>query len=114
VEAAAPHFEAAHYQGIMAIYAHPARGRTVRLNYDNRAIVDFVRCSYLGLDNHPDIVSGAAEGVRSAGALHWSCARTRLNFSGLGDLERSRQIEDGAAVLDRASSSRTGRVDRTE
>lgn len=89
VDTADRHFEAAHYQGIMAIYADPAQGRTVRLNYEDRTVVDFVRCSYLGLDNHPDIVVGAAEAVRSAGALHWSCARTRLNFAGLGELEES-------------------------
>ncbi len=83
------HFEAAHYQGIMAIYAHPSEGRTVRLNFEDRAVVDFVRCSYLGLDNHPNIVEGAAEAVRSSGTLHWSCARTRLNFVSLGELEES-------------------------
>ena len=89
VDTADRHFEAAHYQGILAIYAHPSKGRTVRLNYEDRAVVDFVRCSYLGLDNHPDIVESAAEAVRSSGALHWSCARTRLNFAGLGELEES-------------------------
>lgn len=89
IDTAERHFEAAHYQGIMAIYAYPSRGRAVRLNYENREIVDFVRCSYLGLDNHPDIVEGAVEAVRNAGALHWSCARTRLNFATLGELEAS-------------------------
>ncbi len=89
VDTANRHFEAAHYQGIMAIYAHPSQGRTVRLNHEDRTIVDFVRCSHLGLDNHPDIIQGAVKAVRTAGALHWSCARTRLNFADLGDLEES-------------------------
>ncbi len=89
IETAASHFEAAHYQGVMAIYAHPAQGRTVRLSYDGRTIVDFVRCSYLGLDNHPKIVAGAVEAVRNSATLHWSCARTRLNFASLGELEAS-------------------------
>jgi 8-amino-7-oxononanoate synthase len=89
IDTADRHFEAAQFQGIMAIYAHPSKGRTVRLNYEDREVVDFVRCSYLGLDNHPDIVEGALEAVRSAGALHWSCARTRLNFAALGELEAS-------------------------
>lgn len=87
VDTAERHFEAAQLQGIMAVYAHPSQGRTVKLNYEDRSIVDFARCSYLGLDNHPDIVEGALEAVRKAGALHWSCARTRLNFAGLGELE---------------------------
>ena len=89
IETADRHFDAALYQGIMAVYAHPAEGRAVRLTYEDRNVVDFVRCSYLGLDNHPDIIAGAAEAVRNSGALHWSCARTRLNFADLGELEAS-------------------------
>lgn len=89
IDTAGQHFEAAHFEGVMAIYAHPSQGRAVRLNYEDREIVDFVRCSYLGLDNHPDIVKGAIEAVRMAGALHWSCARTRLNFASLAELETS-------------------------
>ncbi|RRH89573.1 aminotransferase class I/II-fold pyridoxal phosphate-dependent enzyme [Mesorhizobium tamadayense] len=89
IEAADTHFEAAHYQGVMALYVRPSEGRTVILNYDSRQIVDFVRCSYLGLDNHPAIVAGAVDAVRSSGTLHWSCARTRLNFASLGELEAS-------------------------
>lgn len=89
VETAGRHFEAAHHEGIMAIYAHPAKGRSVRLSYEDRTITDFVRCSYLGLDNHPDIVASAIEAVRAAGALHWSCARTRLNFASIGELEET-------------------------
>lgn len=88
INAAAPNFEAAHYQGIMAIYARPLDGRTVQLAHDGQKVVDFVRCSYLGLDNHRDIVAGAAKAVEDSGTLHWSCARTRLNFSILGELEK--------------------------
>jgi 7-keto-8-aminopelargonate synthetase-like enzyme len=87
INAAAPNFEAAHYQGIMAIYGMPLEGRAVQLAHDGQKVVDFVRCSYLGLDNHHDIVAGAAKAVRDSGTLHWSCARTRLNFSILGELE---------------------------
>lgn len=87
INAAAANFDAAHYQGIMALYAAPLEGRTVQLAHDGPKVVDFVRCSYLGLDNHPDIVAGAVKAVRDTGALHWSCARTRLNFSILGELE---------------------------
>lgn len=87
--AAASNFDAAHYQGIMALYAMPLADRTVRLAHDGATVVDFVRCSYLGLDNHPDIVAGAAQAVSEAGSLHWSCARTRLNFSILGELEEN-------------------------
>jgi 7-keto-8-aminopelargonate synthetase-like enzyme len=89
IDAAGENFEAAHYQGIMALYATPGPGRTVRLIADGREISDFVRCSYLGLDNHPQIVAAAEKALHDAGALHWSCARTRLNFGILGDLEEN-------------------------
>jgi 7-keto-8-aminopelargonate synthetase-like enzyme len=72
----------------MAIYGRRLADRAVALNHDReRRVVDFVRCSYLGLDNHPQIVAGAVDALKDYGALHWSCARTRLNFSILGDLE---------------------------
>jgi 8-amino-7-oxononanoate synthase len=89
INAAAPSFEAAHYHGIMAIYAAPLHGRIVKLAHDGHKVVDYVRCSYLGLDNHPHIVTGATKAVLNSGTLHWSCARTRLNFSILADLEDS-------------------------
>lgn len=73
----------------MALYAMPLADRSVRLAHDGSTVVDFVRCSYLGLDNHPGIVAGAAQAVSEAGSLHWSCARTRLNFSILGELEEN-------------------------
>lgn len=99
IDAAGPNFEAAHYHGIMALYAVPSAGRTVRLLSEDRDIIDFVRCSYLGLDNHPEIVNGAQDAVRNAGTLHWSCARTRLNFHTLGELEENLSDLFGARVV---------------
>ncbi|RVI76235.1 aminotransferase class I/II-fold pyridoxal phosphate-dependent enzyme [Sinorhizobium meliloti] len=88
IQYAQSHFDAAHFQGLMAIYGRPLADRAVALTHDRgRRVVDFVRCSYLGLDNHPQIVAGAVEAMKEYGTLHWSCARTRLNFSILGDLE---------------------------
>ncbi|MCC8949397.1 aminotransferase class I/II-fold pyridoxal phosphate-dependent enzyme [Bradyrhizobium sp. Arg62] len=51
-----------------------------------RQAIDFVRCSYLGLDNHPVIVAGAIKALQS---MHWSCARTELNSDLLGELEET-------------------------
>jgi 7-keto-8-aminopelargonate synthetase-like enzyme len=88
IQYAQSHFDAAHFQGLMAIYGRPLENRAVALTNDRgRRVVDFVRCSYLGLDNHPQVVAGAVDALKDYGALHWSCARTRLNFSILGDLE---------------------------
>lgn len=89
ISAAGSSFEAASYHGIMALYARPMPGRLVHLVAENRDIVDFVRCSYLGLDNHELVISAADQTLRDAGTLHWSCARTRLNFSILGELEEN-------------------------
>ncbi|MBP1880563.1 7-keto-8-aminopelargonate synthetase [Agrobacterium rubi] len=90
IDHAESYFSAAHHQGLMAIYAHPRQGREVDIVFDGfpaRRITDFVRCSYLGLDNHPAVVDGAIRALTDYGALHWSCARTRLNFAILRDLE---------------------------
>ena len=100
IEYAQTHFDAAHFQGLMAIYGRPLEDRAVALAHDSgRRVVDFVRCSYLGLDNNPQIVAGAIEALKEYGALHWSCARTRLNFSILGDLEAGLAELFGARVI---------------
>ncbi|AYG62166.1 aminotransferase class I/II-fold pyridoxal phosphate-dependent enzyme [Rhizobium jaguaris] len=80
---------AAEREGLMALYVKPDKNRSVFWSAasEDRQVTDFVRCSYLGLDNHPQILEGAIEAVRRHNALHWSCARTRLNFSMLGELE---------------------------
>ncbi|NLS07185.1 aminotransferase class I/II-fold pyridoxal phosphate-dependent enzyme [Rhizobium sp. P32RR-XVIII] len=92
IQSSAPHFAAAHLNGLMALYVRPLKGRRVEIGVPNgksREVTDFVRCSYLGLDNHPAITTGAAALVVHYGALHWSCARTRLNFAALGELEEA-------------------------
>ncbi|MDX0482388.1 aminotransferase class I/II-fold pyridoxal phosphate-dependent enzyme [Sinorhizobium medicae] len=90
IEYAEPHFREARDQGLIDVYGRSANGRTILLergDYAGQAVVDFVRCSYLGLDNHPDVIAGAVAALEQYGSLHWSCARTRLNFGLIGDLE---------------------------
>ncbi|MER8824008.1 aminotransferase class I/II-fold pyridoxal phosphate-dependent enzyme [Mesorhizobium sp. M0991] len=86
-----PYFDAAHAAGLMGVQGRSTTGRTVVLGtgpLDGRPqVIDFVRCSYLGLDNHPVIVAGAIEAIEAHRSLHWSCARTRLNFDLLAELE---------------------------
>lgn len=86
-----PYFDAAHAAGLMAVQGRSTTGRTVVLGRDpldsRPEVVDFVRCSYLGLDNHPLIVAGAIDAIEAHQSLHWSCARTRLNFDLLAELE---------------------------
>jgi 8-amino-7-oxononanoate synthase len=84
------HFDAAQRRGLMNVHCRSAVGRTIEITRganERRTVVDFVRCSYLGLDNHPAIVAGAIDAIQRYGSLHWSCARTRLNFGIIGDLE---------------------------
>ncbi|MER8880824.1 aminotransferase class I/II-fold pyridoxal phosphate-dependent enzyme [Mesorhizobium sp. M0684] len=85
------HFDAAHSAGLMAVQGRSTTGRTFLLGagpLDARPeVIDFVRCSYLGLDNHPEVVSGAIAAIEAHRSLHWSCARTRLNFDLLAELE---------------------------
>ncbi|MDX8450588.1 aminotransferase class I/II-fold pyridoxal phosphate-dependent enzyme [Mesorhizobium captivum] len=91
IEYAEPHFRQARDQGLIDVYGRSAKGRTILLergDYAGKAVVDFVRCSYLGLDNHPDVIAGAVAAIEQYGSLHWSCARTRLNFGLIGDLEK--------------------------
>lgn len=86
-----PHFDAAQIAGLTADDGCSGTGRTIawgnRPLYSPRQAIDFARCSYLGLDNHPVIVAGALEAIEAQRSLHWSRARTRLNFDLLGELE---------------------------
>ena len=102
-------FDKAYRTGVMGIRGRSLEGRTVEVQAEDdrpRTLVDFVRCSYLGLDNHPKIVAGAIAAIDSYRAVHWSCARTRLNFGLLCSLEeqlsalfRSRVIAFSSVML---------------
>ncbi|WOH75664.1 aminotransferase class I/II-fold pyridoxal phosphate-dependent enzyme [Bradyrhizobium sp. NDS-1] len=50
-------------------------------------LIDFVSCSYLGLDNHPLIVAAAIEAAEGHRSWPWSRSRTRVSFDLLGELE---------------------------
>jgi len=77
---------------LMTVRGDPTTGRTTTswsngLPASRSQVVDFVGCSYLGLDNHPAIIAGAIEAIEVHRSLQWSHARTRLNFDPLGELE---------------------------
>lgn len=76
---------------LMAVHGHFTSGHNTARGNDpsdsHRQVIDFVRCSYLGLDNHPVIVAGAVEAIEVHRSLDWSRARARLNFDPLGELE---------------------------
>ena len=95
IDQTAAHFDMAYRLKVMGISGRSLARRDVQLRLQSggeaRAegdrVVDFVRCSYLGLDNHPKVVEGALSAIESYRSVHWSCARTRLNFGLLQDLE---------------------------
>ncbi|MGY3582520.1 8-amino-7-oxononanoate synthase [Bradyrhizobium sp. USDA 4341] len=89
-----PHFDAAYAARHMVSHAHTTDLTNVGwssglLGGGRRAIVDFVRHSYLGLDNHPLIIAGAIEANEALRSLHRSGARTQFGFDLLGELEET-------------------------
>lgn len=89
-----PYFDKAHKSGLMDVHGRSILGRTVVASGDGSLdsrpqAIDFARCSYLGLDNHPVIVAGAIEAIEAHRSLPWSCDRTQLNFDLLGELEET-------------------------
>ncbi|MET4118031.1 8-amino-7-oxononanoate synthase [Bradyrhizobium sp. JR1.5] len=103
IRKSSPYFDAAHAAGLMGVQGRSTTGRGFVLGtgpLERRPeLVDFVRCSYLGLDNHPMIVAGAIEAIEAHRSLHWSCARTRLNFDLLSELEATLSEMFSARVI---------------
>ncbi|GIE87967.1 aminotransferase class I/II-fold pyridoxal phosphate-dependent enzyme [Actinoplanes regularis] len=60
-------------------------GKQVRLADDSTAI-EFVSCSYLGLEQHPELVEAAHDALRRFG-VHFSIARNRARPAYLPELE---------------------------
>ena len=89
IDRTASHFDMAYRLNVMGVGGKSLARRDVQLRGQSGGgkVVDFVRCSYLGLDNHPKVVEGALSAIENYRSVHWSCARTRLNFGLLQDLE---------------------------
>jgi 7-keto-8-aminopelargonate synthetase-like enzyme len=60
-------------------------GKTVLLGDGSRA-VEFVSCSYLGLEQHPALIEAAHRAIDDIG-VHFSSARNRMRPTALDDLE---------------------------
>ena len=72
-------------------------GKRVQLD-DGSAAVEFVSCSYLGLESHPDLIAAATEAMSRFG-LHFSTSRNRGRPPYLGELEELlSQMYGGAQV----------------
>jgi 8-amino-7-oxononanoate synthase len=103
IQETSEHFDQAHQAGVMAVYCRSTQLREVALGRGpmrhRPRVIDFVRCSYLGLDNHPSIVAGAIAAIEAHHSVHWSCARTRLNFDLMGELEQTLSEMFGAHII---------------
>jgi 7-keto-8-aminopelargonate synthetase-like enzyme len=72
-------------------------GKQVTLT-DGSEAVEFVSCSYLGLESHPDLIAAATEAMHRFG-LHFSTSRNRGRPPYLGELEALLSVMyDGAQV----------------
>ncbi len=72
-------------------------GKRVQLD-DGSEAVEFVSCSYLGLETHPDLIAAATEAMRRFG-LHFSTSRNRGRPPYLGELEELLSVMYGGAQV---------------
>jgi 7-keto-8-aminopelargonate synthetase-like enzyme len=72
-------------------------GKQVTLT-DGSEAVEFVSCSYLGLESHPDLIAAATEAMRVFG-LHFSTSRNRGRPPYLGELEDLLSVMYGGAQV---------------
>lgn len=86
-----PAYAAAVRSQLMQVTIKDRRGKTVTLP-DDRDVVEFINCSYLGLDLHPEVVAGAQRVIGEWG-VHFCCARSRFS------IEPQRQLEAGLSEL---------------
>jgi 7-keto-8-aminopelargonate synthetase-like enzyme len=72
-------------------------GKRVQLD-DGSEAVEFVSCSYLGLESHPDLIAAATEAMRIFG-VHFSTSRNRGRPPYLGELEELLSFMYGGAQV---------------
>jgi 7-keto-8-aminopelargonate synthetase-like enzyme len=72
-------------------------GKRVTLTDGSKA-VEFVSCSYLGLESHPDLIAAATEAMRVFG-LHFSTSRNRGRPPYLAELEDLLSVMYGGAQV---------------
>lgn len=84
-------------RGLMQVTLRGRDGKRVVLP-DGREVTEFVNCSYLGLDTHPDVIAAAREVVGEWG-VHFCCARSRFTIGPNGELEEGlSQLFGGRAI----------------
>lgn len=90
-------YERAVGSNLMQVSITGRKGKSVSLP-DGRDVVEFVNCSYLGLDLHPRVIA-ASKSVEDEWGMNFCCARSRFSFEAqrlleeeLSELYRGRAI----------------------
>lgn len=86
IQVSRPHQERIWSEGVndLTIISRPG-GRKLRCS-TNKEYVDFMSCSYLGLEMHPALINAAKEGAERFG-VQYAAARTRAKCSIFDELE---------------------------
>ncbi|WP_394824889.1 aminotransferase class I/II-fold pyridoxal phosphate-dependent enzyme [Pendulispora albinea] len=91
VEESAAHYERAIKANLMQVTIKGRNGKHVLLP-DDREVVEFLNCSYLGLDLHPDVIA-ASKSVDERWGMNFCCARSRFS------IEPQRLLEEELSEL---------------
>src|SRR5262249_732233 len=81
-------FDLAHANGLMGASFSTTPDRRIKFCNTGQRGVDYIRCGYLNLDNHPKVVAAAKAALDATRSVHFSVARTRLTCESLPRLER--------------------------
>ena len=78
IEESAAHLQSAVESGMMQVTIGARQKKTVSLP-GFPSVTEFINCSYLGLDTHPDLIAGAKRALDEWG-IHFCCARSRFSI----------------------------------
>src|SRR5690606_17766918 len=78
-------YGAAVHRGLMQTSITARNGKEVTL-HDGRKVVEFINCSYLGLDIYPEI-QRAYRSIDYSWGINFCCARSRFSINPLMELE---------------------------
>ncbi|MDT4840539.1 2-amino-3-ketobutyrate coenzyme A ligase [compost metagenome] len=88
-EISRPHFDSAYQKGLMGVSCKVLEERRIEIATSGQEVIDYTRCGYLNLDNHPKVLAAAQAAMDEIRSVHFSVARTRLSAEPLVRLERT-------------------------
>ncbi|WP_032113861.1 aminotransferase class I/II-fold pyridoxal phosphate-dependent enzyme [Candidatus Paracaedibacter symbiosus] len=84
-------------EGLMQVTIQGRNGKKVSMP-DNSEVVEFINCSYLGLDLHPDIIK-SSKSLNDTWGVNFCCARSRFSIEPLQRLEEELSILFGGRAI---------------